>query len=891
VVIKDIKIEAFVPPVPIKVNLPFSVDFTQTDTASLFTTAYLAVDGTANSVETDVPMYHELGGSVTVTDTGIQVENSRFSIGNSTPNVDTTDGDTDNTGVFDLSRPYNIVLDIISLGGTDTAKKFQVYVDNNTSSSSKSMHGGDSRIYSTAISDMTVGTLVIPGNGIGTKNSFIQLRAENGADVVFNNLRIEYIDDSADLSDWGVFNADVVPTAAGSVVNKDQVTTFEEGGSDLIADSWVATNGIGTFDTTAGNIKTYADFGPIVGDTFPKEFTMVARLANPNAVSKSFEIEMAFGGDTDTGRLKFMLRDSKVQFEKFDGSTTQEYGFVDGFDVTQFHDYQVKVTMTDALSAEISLYIDGDDTVLFTATTDTLRSTDAGRNEIRIGENGSGDYEAQIDWIIWSDSGAFKPSELKGKLPASLGDVSNYEAPGFLSNWGVFNADAVPTTTDSVVNNGAVTTFEEGGSDLIADSWIAGNGIGTFDTTLGNIKTYADFGPIVGDTFPKEFTMVARLANPNAVSKSFEIEMAFGGDTDAGRLKFMLRDSKVQFEKFDGSTTQEYSFVDGFDVTQFHDYQVKVILTDALSAEISLYVDGDDTVLFTATTDTLRSTDAGRNEIRIGENGSGDYEAQIDWIIWTDSGAFGPSELKGNLPASLGDVSNYPAPPAVSWGAFNADSVPTDVDSLLNDGVADTFEEGGSDLIADSWTAANGIGTFDTTVGNIKTYADFGPIVGDTFPKEFTMVARLANANSTSKSFEIEMAFGGDTEAGRLKFMLRDSKVQFEKFDGANTEEWSFGDDFDVTQFHDYHVKVTLTGALSAEISLYVDGDDTILHTAATDTFRSTDAGRNEIRIGENGSGDYDAQVDWIIWTADGAFLPSELKGELPSGLGDTSNY
>src|SRR5690606_26811974 len=96
----------------------------------------------------------------------------------------------------DLSRPYNVVMDIVSVNDADGDNNFQTYVDNSTSSSSKSMHGGDSKFYSELINTLTPGTtLTVPGL-VATKNSFIQLRTESGGTVVINNLRIEYINEN-----------------------------------------------------------------------------------------------------------------------------------------------------------------------------------------------------------------------------------------------------------------------------------------------------------------------------------------------------------------------------------------------------------------------------------------------------------------------------------------------------------------------------------------------------------------------------------------------------------------------------------------------------------------------------------------------------------------------
>lgn len=178
------------------VDLPDTADFT-TITSDIFSVDFEKItDADGN----ELPMYNKTGGSVTVIDTGLELDGGRFTIGNTTPGVETTADDTNNTGVFDLSRPYQVVMDIISVSDPEGDNKLQIYVDNNSSSSSKSMLGGDSRFYNELINSLTPGTtLTVPGQ-IASKNSFLQLRTESGGKVVINNLRIEYVEDPSAFS-------------------------------------------------------------------------------------------------------------------------------------------------------------------------------------------------------------------------------------------------------------------------------------------------------------------------------------------------------------------------------------------------------------------------------------------------------------------------------------------------------------------------------------------------------------------------------------------------------------------------------------------------------------------------------------------------------------------
>ena len=168
----------------------FAEDFTVDDAATLFSTTYKALPDDGATA-----MYYITGGTsgLSVTDGKLTIASARFTIGNTTPTVGTTGADTVGTGIFDLSKPYKVVMDIISVGGTDTTKDFQIYVDNNTSSSGNSIHGGASKFYGVDVSTLSPGTLEVTGL-VATANSFLQIRTETNATVEIDNLRIEYIE-------------------------------------------------------------------------------------------------------------------------------------------------------------------------------------------------------------------------------------------------------------------------------------------------------------------------------------------------------------------------------------------------------------------------------------------------------------------------------------------------------------------------------------------------------------------------------------------------------------------------------------------------------------------------------------------------------------------------
>lgn len=115
---------------------------------------------------------------------------ARVSIGNTTPSVSTTGADTTTTGVLDLSAPYTVSFKVVSVGGTLT-KKFQIYVDNNTSASGDSIHGGSSRFYSETLDSLVAGQTYTVTGFTATNSSFITLRTESSGQIVLDDLSIQ----------------------------------------------------------------------------------------------------------------------------------------------------------------------------------------------------------------------------------------------------------------------------------------------------------------------------------------------------------------------------------------------------------------------------------------------------------------------------------------------------------------------------------------------------------------------------------------------------------------------------------------------------------------------------------------------------------------------------
>lgn len=135
-------------------------------------------------------MYAKLGGSPTVTNGVVSLPGARFSIG-ALGTASTTSTSTPG-GIFDIvgkSCTLAVTFDAAGVG----SGKFQVTVDNNTTSSGNSPHGAASRVVDVVASTISAGTVNYPINlttaGF-TGGSFLMLRTESSATVSIGALSL-----------------------------------------------------------------------------------------------------------------------------------------------------------------------------------------------------------------------------------------------------------------------------------------------------------------------------------------------------------------------------------------------------------------------------------------------------------------------------------------------------------------------------------------------------------------------------------------------------------------------------------------------------------------------------------------------------------------------------
>ncbi|MDI9418747.1 MAG: FIVAR domain-containing protein, partial [Bacillota bacterium] len=177
---------------PVDPNLILYEGFSGLDSINEFwSNDYKALPGT-----TDQPMYKSLGGNITLDNHELVLNGGRFSIGMPYDRPDTKSSDTEAGGTFDLTKKYRITVEFTEVGG-DTGKKFQIYVDNNTTSAGNSIHNSigstASRLYTESLSALPESKVISVESTIGTDSSFIQLRVESNGIIRIKSILIEYV--------------------------------------------------------------------------------------------------------------------------------------------------------------------------------------------------------------------------------------------------------------------------------------------------------------------------------------------------------------------------------------------------------------------------------------------------------------------------------------------------------------------------------------------------------------------------------------------------------------------------------------------------------------------------------------------------------------------------
>lgn len=90
-----------------------------------------------------------------------------------------------------------------------------------------------------------------------------------------------------------------------------------------------------------------------------------------------------------------------------------------------------------------------------------MATTPATNNYLQIGDGGGNSYKALIDWVVWTDTGAYTPTQLVNLLPTNIGCVKGYGSSENLSNC---DFSSVGGASSSATSSSAGSATSDGGS-------------------------------------------------------------------------------------------------------------------------------------------------------------------------------------------------------------------------------------------------------------------------------------------------------------------------------------------------------------------------------------------------------------------------------------------
>jgi hypothetical protein len=185
------------------------------------------------------------------------------------------------------------------------------------------------------------------------------------------------------------------------------------------------------------------------------------------------ELETTFGGTSDTAasRLKVVLRaDGASNFGvQFEGSPAPNTAY--GLAMDQYRIYHFTVALSSPTTGWARAYLDGSNTPVLNQEEVQFATTTATNNYLQIGDGGSNSYKALVDWMVWTDAGAYTPAQLSGLLPANIGCVKGYGPSENLLDCD-FSAVGVSSSaaSSSAASSSAVSTTSADGSSAAASS-------------------------------------------------------------------------------------------------------------------------------------------------------------------------------------------------------------------------------------------------------------------------------------------------------------------------------------------------------------------------------------------------------------------------------------
>lgn len=317
-------------------------------------------------------------------------------------------------------------------------------------------------------------------------------------------------------------------------------------------------------------------------------------------------------------------------------------------------------------------------------------------------------------------------------------------------SWNLFNGNASPFDANAITLADGITNVPFVIQGSASDFTPTGAGAVLFDSTsLGTKNNRARISSTGRNNgvYPKYFTLIAGIKgfNPPANARVLELETTFGGtaDTTASRLKVVLRaDGASNFGvQFEGSPSPNTAY--GLAMDQYRIYHFTVALSSPTTGWARAYLDGSTTPILNQEEVQFASTTATNNYLQIGDGGSNSYKALVDWMVWTDAGAYTPAQVSGLLPANIGCVKGYGPS-----------------ENLLD---CDFSAVGGTSSSAASSSAASSV----ATSGSAASTSSTDVVVGSSASAVTSSTATTSSAAATSSSTaSVAPAFACSTEPG-----------------------------------------------------------------------------------------------------------------------------
>lgn len=293
----------------------------------------------------------------------------------------------------------------------------------------------------------------------------------------------------------------------------------------------------------------------------------------------------------------------------------------------------------------------------------------------------AGTYTETVIIEVTDDKG----KTLIGKMPVTLTVTASGSTPATPAiAWNTYSGDLVPDTANALtLASGAQASFTRNG--VATGGVTTTSGIATMDTTMNGGAEDMDYRYAMpySNQYPKKLTVAARVKaeSISTALRALAIEANFSESSttlaaDGARVKLAIWGDEgvstwqgLTVERCDNRTDPNgvttwglcNSAQGAISIRDYHVYQVSITLTEARKGYVNVYVDGASipVVSYGSATNPLpfRTTvGEGANFIRFGDSNSQVHKSYIDWFVWTLDGAYSPAQLKGKLPANIGEI-------------------------------------------------------------------------------------------------------------------------------------------------------------------------------------------------------------------------------------------